>query len=76
MRKLQLSKIDQFDPENFDWEDYRDTIFRLSLLSLQVTGAGNHDHVLYDIEQKTYMSFDLRSPFGIMYLQNYSQNNQ
>lgn len=70
MKNLKLSKIDQFDFKNFDWEDYRDTVFKLYMLSRQVLGAGNHDYVIYDSDKKTYMSFYSKSPFGVMYLSN------
>ena len=67
MTKLKLSKINQLSKyKNYKKVDYRDTIFKNNFhrLDKQVVGAGNHDYIISNKKDRTYMTFCSESPFG------------
>jgi len=71
MKKLKLSKINQLHKyKNFKKVDYCDSIFKnhYARLDEKVTGLGNHDSILSNNKDRTYMTFFSQSPFGNQYL--------
>jgi hypothetical protein len=74
MENLKLSKINQlYKYKNYKRVDYRDSIFRnhYARFDEKVNGAGNHDRILSNKKDKTYMTFDSQSPFGKQYNELY-----
>ena len=75
MTKLILSKINKLHRyKNYTQVDYRDTIFKNNFYRLdkQVVGAGNHDCIISDKNNRTYMTFCSESPFGKKYNELYT----
>jgi hypothetical protein len=72
--KLKLSKINQLHKyQNYTYVDYRDNIFKNNFhrLDRQVVGAGNHDYIISNKKDRTYMTFCSKSPFGKLYNELY-----
>lgn len=74
---MRLSKINQLHKYiNYDKVDYRNSIFKNNhhRLDEKVVGAGNHDTILSNSKDRTYMTFNSKSPFGKQYIELYPNN--
>jgi len=79
MEKLKLSKITQYHKyKNYKNVDYCNTIFRNNFhrLDEKVTGAGNHDCIISNRKDKTYMTFCSESPFGKLYFELFGSDGK
>lgn len=71
MDNLKLSKINQINKyKNYIKVDYRNSIFKnnFNRLNEKVIGAGNHDFIISNKKEKTFMTFNSESPFGKLFI--------